>query len=116
MRALAGLCVGILLLLAATVAIVVTMVVQMLAQLLPVMVCAALIVGIIRVLSRSGRHGLPGASRPDGLSGYRYTQHQWGWTRISQGRWAWVSVWIAQPPRAADVIDAEVISAEHDHD
>jgi len=100
--------------LAATAAIVVTVAVQMLVQLLPVAVCAALIVGIIR--ARSGRRGLPGASTPAVIPGYRYTQHQWGWTRTPQGRWAWVSVWIAQPAEAANVIDAEVISDGHDGD
>ena len=114
MRALIGLCVGILLLLAASAAIVVTIAIQMLVQFLPVVVCAALIVGIIRVGSRSGRQGLPAASTLDVIPGYRYTQHQWGWTRTPQGGWAWVSVWIAQPPKAADVIDAGVISEMHD--
>jgi hypothetical protein len=126
MRALACLCVGIILLLVATAAILVTAVVQVLAALLPLVVCAALVVGIIHALrapkgsravpSRPGRRVLPGAPMPDVTPGYRYTQHVWGWTRTPQGRWAWVSVWIAQPANPADVVDAEVISEEHGRD
>jgi hypothetical protein len=116
MRALAGLCVAIFLLSVAAAAIAVTVAIQMVVELLPVVVCAALIVGAIRARSRSGRRGLPGASTPDVTPGYRYTQHQWGWARTPLGGWAWVSVWIAQPPKAADVIDAELISEKHDRD
>ena len=120
MRALTGLCVGILLLLAATAAIVVTVAVQMLAQILPVVLCAALVVGIIHVSrgvpSRPIRRALTGPPTPDPTPGYRYTHHQWGWTPTPQGRWAWVSVWIAQPATPADVIDTEVISGDPGRD
>ena len=126
MRALVGLCVAVLLLLAATAAIVVTVAVQMLAQKLPVVLCAALVVGIIHVsrgpkglravLSRPSRRALPGPPTADPTAGYRYTHHQWGWTPTTQGRWAWVSVWIAQPAKPADVINTEVISEEPGRD
>jgi hypothetical protein len=112
--------------LAAAAAIVVTMAVQMLAQLLPVVLCAALAVGIIHVSrgpkglravpSRPSRRELTGLPTPDAIPGYRYTHHQWGWTPTPQGRWAWVSVWIAQPAKPADVIDTEVISGEPGRD
>jgi hypothetical protein len=120
MRALAGLCVGILLLLAAIAAIVVTVAVQMLAQILPVVLCAALVVGFFHVgrgvPSRPSRRPLTGPPTPDPTPGYRYTHHQWGWTPTPQGRWAWVSVWIAQPAKPADVIDTDVISGDPGRD
>jgi hypothetical protein len=118
MRALAGLCVGILLLLAATAAIVVTVAVQMLTQILPVVLCAALVVGIVyvsrgprglrAVSSRPSRRTLTGPPTPAD----HYTYHQWGWTPTPEGRWAWVSVWIAQPAKPPDVVDTDVASGE----
>src|SRR6202011_5324071 len=113
MRITARLFIGLFLVASAGIALAVSALINLVVQLAPMLARAGVIIVVAHLLRSHHRVGAPGAARrgpldPGTAPGYWYRHHQWGWTRTPQGKWAWVSIWIAQPvPPAHEDVNSE---------